>query len=295
MRLANLVHPELPDVGAVLFAHGHVTLPDLATAAGRAWPTTLDALLGAGALPELRAWLAEHPRLAAGLPTAAPDRRPGPPLRRPPKILGVGLNYAEHAGDLGEERPDEPATFMKPATTIIGPGDEVVLPPQSERTTGEAELGLVIGRHARHLDEDAALAAVAAVVPIIDMTAEDILQRNPRFLTRAKSFDTFLAFGPHLVTLDDVSPLDARGPLDALEVRTTLDGEVRRRNVVANMRFSPARLVAFFSQVMTLEPGDVIATGTPGAVVLSHGSTVGCVIPGVGEIACPVVDEKRLG
>jgi 2-keto-4-pentenoate hydratase/2-oxohepta-3-ene-1,7-dioic acid hydratase in catechol pathway len=175
---------------------------------------------------------------------------------------------------------------MKPATTIVGPGDPVILPLQSERTTGEAELGLVIGRRARDLDEDEAWAAVAGVTTIIDMTAEDILQRNPRFLTRAKSFDTFLALGPELVTLDEI------GDPAVLEVRTVLDGEVQRKNVVANMMFSPRQLVAFFSQVMTLEPGDVISTGTPGAVVLRHGATIGCAIPGVGEIACPVRDRK---
>ncbi|MDA0700133.1 MAG: fumarylacetoacetate hydrolase family protein, partial [bacterium] len=223
---------------------------------------------------------------------APPERRPGPLLRHPRKLLGVGLNYAEHAGDLGERRPDEPATFMKPATTIVGPGDVVVLPLQSERTTGEAELGLVIGRRCRDLDDDGAMDAVAGVTTLIDMTAEDILQRNPRFLTRAKSFDTFFAFGPELVTLDELGGPDA---LAGLEVRTLLDGAVARKNVVANMMFSPRQLVAFFSRVMTLEPGDVISTGTPGAVVLRHGATIGCEIPGVGGIACPVRDRKRVG
>jgi len=286
VRLANLVHPGLPDAAAVLAPHGHVLVAEVALAAGRDWPGRIDALLDAGAFDALREWADANPDALAALPAADADWCIGPPLRHPRKILGVGLNYAEHAGDLGERRPDEPATFMKPATTIVGPGDEVVLPPQSQRTTGEAELGLVIGRRCRDLGEDEALDAVAGVVPILDMTAEDILQRNPRFLTRAKSFDTFFAFGPHLVTLDEI------GEPAALEVRTTLDGVVQRRNTVAHMMFSPRALVAFFSQVMTLEPGDVISTGTPGAVVLRHGATVGCVIPGVGEIACPVRDRK---
>lgn len=289
MRIANLVHPDRPDAAALRTARGHVLVAEVARAAGADWPGRIDALLDAGAFDALRAWAGAHPDALAALPVADGDWRIGPPLCQPRKILGVGLNYAEHAGDLGERRPDEPATFMKPATTIVGPGDEVVLPPQSQRTTGEAELGLVIGRRCRDLGEDEALGAVAGVVPIIDMTAEDILQRNPRFLTRAKSFDTFFAFGPHLVTLDEV------GELAPLEVRTTLDGATQRRNTVANMMFSPRTLVAFFSQVMTLEPGDVISTGTPGAVVLRHGATIGCVIPGVGEIACPVRDRKVAG
>ncbi len=286
MRLANLVHPGRPDAAALRTAQGHAWVADAARAAGADWPGTIDALLDGGAFGALRDWADANPDAIAGLPVADAGWRIGPPLRHPRKILGVGLNYAEHAGDLGERRPDEPATFMKPATTIVGPGEEVVLPPQSLRTTGEAEFGLVIGRRCRDLAESEALDAVAAVVPIIDMTAEDILQRNPRFLTRAKSFDTFFAFGPHLVTLDEV------GELAALEVRTTLDGVAHRRNTVDAMMFSPPQLVAFFSQVMTLEPGDVISTGTPGAVVLRHGATIGCVIPGVGEIACPVRDRK---
>ena len=287
MRLVNLVHGDRPDAAAIVTPRGYLPLADLARAAGAPWPDRLDALLHAGALPALQAWVAANGPALAALPPAPADRRPGPLLRHPRKILGVGLNYAEHAGDLGERRPDEPATFMKPATTIVGPGDEVVLPLQSERTTGEAELGVVIGRRVRDLDEAEAWDAVAGVTTIIDMTAEDILQRNPRFLTRAKSFDTFLALGPELVTLDEI------GDPAALEVRTVLDGAVQRKNVVANMMFSPRRLVAFFSQVMTLEPGDVISTGTPGAVVLRHGATIGCEIPGVGEIANPVRDRKH--
>jgi len=292
VRLANLVRPGRPDAAAVATPRGYVAVADLACAAGAPWPDRLEALLDAGALPELQAWVAAHPERVAGLPVAPADRRPGPLLRHPRKLLGVGLNYAEHAGDLGERRPDEPATFMKPATTIVGPGDEVVLPLQSERTTGEAELGLVIGRRCRDLDDVDAMDAVAGVTTLIDMTAEDILQRNPRFLTRAKSFDTFFAFGPELVTLDELGGPDA---LAGLEVRTLLDGVVARKNVVANMMFSPRQLVVFFSRVMTLEPGDVISTGTPGAVVLRHGATIGCAIPGVGEIVCPVRDRKRVG
>lgn len=280
MRLVNL-----DPVAALVLPQGYVPLDALNAHAGSDWPITLPELLDGGRFGALHAWARREPDALKDAPAVA-GARPGPLLRHPRKILGVGLNYAEHAGDLGERRPDEPATFMKPATTIVGPGDEVVLPPQSQRTTGEAELGLVIGRRCRDLGEDEALGAVAGVVPIIDMTAEDILQRNPRFLTRAKSFDTFFAFGPHLVTLDEV------GELAPLEVRTTLDGVAERRNTVANMMFSPRTLVAFFSQVMTLEPGDVISTGTPGAVVLRHGATIGCSIPGVGEIACPVRDRR---
>jgi 2-keto-4-pentenoate hydratase/2-oxohepta-3-ene-1,7-dioic acid hydratase in catechol pathway len=284
VRLATLTHPTLPDSAAVRVGGGFVTLATLSAAVGRSWPSTLEGVLDGGHLPEIAAALTHEG--AQALPHAPAPWRPGPPLRHPRKLLGVGLNYAEHAGDLGEKRPDEPATFMKPATTIVGPGDTIVIPHQSQRTTGEGELGLVIGRRCRDLSVGEALSAVAGAVLVIDMTAEDILQRNPRFLTRAKSFDTFLALGPELVTLDELPPLDT------LEVQTLKGGVIGRRNGVTNMMFSPAALVAFFSGVMTLEPGDVISTGTPGALVLAHGDTVGCAIPGLGEIHCPVIDRK---
>lgn len=274
---------------AIASDRGPVALTEIARASGVTWPVTVEEIVKSGRVEELRTWIASSPDVLTDLPTLPGELRPGPLLRRPPKILGVGLNYAEHAGDLGETRPDEPATFMKPATTIIGAGETIPIPRQSQRTTGEAELGLVVGTPCKDVSEQDALSVLAGVTTIIDMTAEDILQRNPRFLTRAKSFDGFLVLGPDLVTMDEIEDIAA------LEVATLHEAQPVRRNVVANMLHSPQKLVAFFSAVMTLEPGDVISTGTPGAVVLGDGDTVGCAIPGVGEIACPVRDLKVSG
>jgi 2-keto-4-pentenoate hydratase/2-oxohepta-3-ene-1,7-dioic acid hydratase in catechol pathway len=207
-----------------------------------------------------------------------------PLYRRPRKIWGIGLNYVEHAGDLSETAPaDEPASFMRPDTTIIGPGDEVVLPAQSERVTAEAELAIVIGREAKDVPEEDAPPVVAGFTTVLDMTAEDILRRNPRYLTRSKSFDTFFSFGPELVTPDEIADVDA------LEVSTVLNGEVRRSNTVSNMIFSPWWLVSFHSRIMTLLPGDVISTGTPGAVVIREGDVVECRITGFEPLSNPVV------
>ncbi|HZY57340.1 MAG TPA: fumarylacetoacetate hydrolase family protein, partial [Rubrobacteraceae bacterium] len=209
--------------------------------------------------------------------------RYGPLYRRPRKIRGIGLNYVEHAGDLQETAPsEEPASFMRPDTTIIGPEEEIQLPNQSERVTGEAELGLVIGREARNISEEEAPSVVAGLTTILDMTAEDILRKNPRYLTRAKSFDTFFSFGPQLVTLDEV------GEMGDLTVATVLNGEVRRKNVVSNMTFSPAFLVSFHSKVMTLLPGDVISTGTPGAVEIQDSDVVSCHIDRFEPLSNPV-------
>lgn len=290
MRLTSILGPDGP-YAALVTDLGRVPLPAIARRTGTRWPRTVEALVRERRVDELQRWAAGASDLLAELAATPGGVAPAgaaaaPLLSRPPKILGVGLNYAEHAGDLGETRPDEPATFMKPATTIIAAGQTIQIPRQSQRTTGEAELGLIVGTPCKDVAEQDALSVLAGVTTIIDMTAEDILQRNPRFLTRAKSFDGFLVLGPDLVTMDEIEDLGA------LEVATLHDAQPVRRNVVANMLHSPRKLVAFFSAIMPLEPGDVISTGTPGAVVLSDGDTVGCAIPGVGEIACPVRDLK---
>jgi 2-keto-4-pentenoate hydratase/2-oxohepta-3-ene-1,7-dioic acid hydratase in catechol pathway len=149
--------------------------------------------------------------------------------------------------------------------------------------TAEAEIGLVIGRTCRNVSEADALDFVWGVTTILDQTAEDILRRNPRFLTRSKNFPTFFCFGPELVPLAEV--LDTFGTLAKVEVTTDLNGGAETRsNTVSNMTFSPAFLVSFHSQVMPLFPGDIISTGTPGAVVITDGDTVECRIPGIGTL-----------
>ena len=203
----------------------------------------------------------------------------------PGKQWGIGLNYADHAADLDEVRPEEPASFMKPATTLTAPGGPIRLPPidESERVTAEAELGVVIGRTCRDVEADAFDDVVAGFVPIIDMTAEDVLQRNPRFLTRAKSYDTFLVVGPWLSAPATVDRLDD------VTVRTVINDEVAAEKTLDRMLFSPPELVAFHSRVMTLEPGDTISTGTPGAGVIEDGDTVRAEVDGVGVLEADVV------
>jgi 2-keto-4-pentenoate hydratase/2-oxohepta-3-ene-1,7-dioic acid hydratase in catechol pathway len=210
-----------------------------------------------------------------------------PLYRLPRKIWGIGLNYRAHARDLSEKAPEtEPASFLKPDTTIIGAGETILIPRQSERTTAEAELGIVIGKKCKDVDRQDWLSVVAGFTTILDMTAEDILRRNPRYLTRAKGFDTFFSFGPVLVTPDEVPDV-----LD-LTVSTVLNGAVRASDRVANMTFPPDFLVSFHSAVMTLLPGDIISTGTPGAVVIQDGDRVECRIDGFEPLVNPVRDLK---
>jgi 2-keto-4-pentenoate hydratase/2-oxohepta-3-ene-1,7-dioic acid hydratase in catechol pathway len=207
----------------------------------------------------------------------------GAPYRHPRLIWGIGLNYVDHAADLSEQVPDEPASFVKGDHTVIGPGEPIPVPPQSSRTTAEGELGLVIGRYCRNVSEAEALDHVAGVVTLLDQTAEDILERNPRFLTRSKNFPGFFSFGPEIV------PLAELPDLAELEVSTVLNGQEHRTNTVARMRYSPAFLVSFHSAVMPLQPGDILATGTPGAAHIRPGDTAECRIPGVGVLTNPVV------
>jgi 2-keto-4-pentenoate hydratase/2-oxohepta-3-ene-1,7-dioic acid hydratase in catechol pathway len=213
-----------------------------------------------------------------------------PPYRRPHKIWGIGLNYADHAGDLHEETPSQPASFIKADHTIIGPGDEILLPRQSKRTTGEAEVGLVIGREASEVHPEEALEYVFGVCAVLDQTAEDILALNPRYLTRSKNFPTFFSFGPEVVTLDEFL---ASRALEDVEVGTYLDGAEVRRNVVGNMTHAPRDLVSFHSQMMPLFPGDIISTGTPGAGVLKAGVVAEARIDGLLPLTNPVRDGHR--
>ncbi|MFW5911748.1 MAG: fumarylacetoacetate hydrolase family protein [Halolamina sp.] len=262
-----------------------------------------DPLLGDddGFVP-LAAAAPEHASVRDSLPAAAAGTIPSPDdatadrvprenhsltgfLDEPGKLFGIGLNYVEHAGDLSENAPEEPASFFKPTTAATGPGGPIRLPAAeiTDRVTAEAELAVVIGRTCRNVDVADADDVIAGVAPVIDMTAEDVLQRNPRFLTRSKSFDTFLVLGPHLAV-----PKPGADFSDTT-VRTVVDGETVAENVVANMTFSPRELVAYHSDVMTLEPGDLISTGTPGAGVIQPGSNVRAEVEGVGSVEATVV------
>jgi 2-keto-4-pentenoate hydratase/2-oxohepta-3-ene-1,7-dioic acid hydratase in catechol pathway len=270
---AALVRPG----GAVLLSAVNETF-------GTSWAPTVQGLLERGQVEALRDWVGDTDagRLD-GLAIAQDDLVHAPLYRRPRKIWGIGLNYVEHAADLSETAPStEPASFLKPDTAIIGPGEAIRIPPQSQRTTAEGELGVIIGRECKDVSEADAPSVVVGFTTIVDMTAEDILEKNPRYLTRSKSFDTFFSFGPELVTVDEVDDVDA------LQVSTLHNGEVHRRNVVSNMTFRPWWLVSFHSKVMTLLPGDIISTGTPGAAHIRPGDTAGCHIDGFRDLSNPV-------
>jgi len=198
----------------------------------------------------------------------------------PSKIVCIGRNYAAHAAELGNEVPKEPMMFLKPPSSIIGPQEAIVLPKYSQRVEHEGELALVMGRRCSHLsDADDALSFVMGYTCLNDVTARDLQKSDVQF-TRAKGFDTFCAVGPHIETALDAS--------DVL-VETHVNGARRQSGTTSLMTYPPAFLVRWISRMMTLVPGDVIATGTPAGVgPLVAGDTVEVSVAGVGVLRNPV-------
>ncbi len=212
-----------------------------------------------------------------------------PPLR-PGKVIGIGLNYGDHAEETGLAVPDEPLLFAKLPTAITGPAGPVVLPAYSTMVDFEGELAVVIGRTARDVAVDRALEHVFGYAVMNDVSARDVQRSEPQWV-RAKGGDTFAPWGPWITTADEVpDPQDLR-------VRTWVSGELMQDGHTSDMEFPVAELIAFISGSFTLEPGDVIATGTPAGVGVARdprrflvaGDTVAIEIDGLGRIEHPVV------
>ncbi|KQX05782.1 MULTISPECIES: fumarylacetoacetate hydrolase family protein [unclassified Leifsonia] len=216
------------------------------------------AFLAADGIARLRAAVDELPELEASA-----DLRIGAPIARPGKIVCIGLNYRDHAEETGAALPAEPVIFMKDASTLVGPFDDVLIPRGSVKTDWEVELGVVIGSTARYLDSpDDALAHVAGYAVSHDVSEREFqLERGGQW-DKGKSCETFNPFGPELVPADQV------GDPQALGLRLSVNGTVRQDGTTANMLFSVAHVIWYVSQFMVLHPGDVINTGTPAGVAL---------------------------
>src|SRR4029077_6769950 len=198
----------------------------------------------------------------------------------PSKIVCVGRNYAAHAAEFGHEMPKEPMIFLKPPSSVIGPGESIVLPKYSQRVEHEAELGLVIGKTCSHLkDDEDPLCYLLGYTCVNDVTARDLQKSDVQF-TRAKGFDTFCPVGPHIET--DLNPSDVL-------VECRVNGAVRQSARTSLMIFSAAFVVRWISRMMTLEPGDLIATGTPAGVgPLVAGDKTEVAVEGIGVLSNPV-------
>lgn len=205
-----------------------------------------------------------------------------PPIR-PGKIVGVGRNYADHARELDNPVPAEPVLFLKSPSSVIGPNAPVLLPPESQRVEYEGEIALVLGRRICRAGDDEARAAILGVTAACDITARD-LQRVDATFARAKSFDTFCPIGPFI---------DVDFDLESLEVTTWVDDEERQRGHVRDMLFDPVALLVYISRMMTLEPGDVVLTGTPAGVgPLGAGQRLRVAVSGVGTLENPVENAR---
>jgi 2-keto-4-pentenoate hydratase/2-oxohepta-3-ene-1,7-dioic acid hydratase in catechol pathway len=197
----------------------------------------------------------------------------------PSKIIGIGRNYADHAAELGNEAPPAPLVFLKPSSAVIGPGDAIRLPADSQRVDYEGELAVVIGGMVRDLPREQSLAAVLGYTCANDVTARD-QQRSDGQWTRAKGHDSFCPLGPWIETVLDPSDL---------AIRTELDGEVRQQARTSLLMHDVPTLVSYVSHVMTLWPGDVILTGTPAGVgPMAAGQTVSVTVQGIGTLTNPV-------
>lgn len=279
MKLATIIHGGV-EQGCIAVPDGYVTLADLNSLTGTSWQTDVFRLITNDQLEDLTAWYNNGGRnKLAELPVIpSSEAIPAPLYRHPRKIWGIGMNYTADANELAILRKEEPVSFMKPDTSIIGDGEAIVLPAQSERVTAEAELAVIIGRTCKNITEEEALDAIAGIAAAIDTTAADIHARHMRYLTRAKSFDTFFTFGSELITMDEA------GDLSQLQVETWHNGEKAHASKLTHMIFPPAYLIAFHSQVMTLLPGDVILTGTPGSAVIRNSDVVECRVNGLSPL-----------
>jgi 2-keto-4-pentenoate hydratase/2-oxohepta-3-ene-1,7-dioic acid hydratase in catechol pathway len=205
-------------------------------------------------------------------------------MTRPGKIVCIGRNYVEHAKELGNDVPTEPLIFLKPPSSVIADGEYIERPPQSGQVEHEGEIGVLIGRRLHRVSEQDAVSGIAGIVAVNDVTARD-LQRKDSQWTRAKGFDTFCPIGNV-----HEGPVD----LDALEVVTTVNGVVRQRATSAEMVFKIPMLLSFISHIMTLEPGDLVATGTPAGISpIKAGDMVEVSITGLSRVSNPVRDVVR--
>jgi 2,4-didehydro-3-deoxy-L-rhamnonate hydrolase len=214
------------------------------------------------------------------------------PIKRPQKIICVGMNYRDHAAEAGNEVPDKPVLFAKWPNSLVGPGDPIVIPSWVEEVDYEAELGVVIGGRARGVSRDEALSIVAGYVCVNDVSSRKLQFEDGQW-SRAKSLDTFTPVGPRLAPADEIADPQQ------LRIRCVVNGKTLQDSSTSEMVFGVAELISFISAGITLEPGDLIATGTPAGVgftreppvFLRDGDEVTVEIEGVGALTNPVRDE----
>ena len=303
MRLAT-IKLNNKEVAGIVAGKGILPVAELNRQTGSSWKEDMMSLIQAQEIPEMTKWYNEGGKEEIEkLEGIVPKEEVvyAPLYRNPKRIFGIGLNYVDHAGDIGSAAPQGfPGSFFKMADTLIGPGDEIHLPTlkEAQKTTAEAELGVIMGKDCRDVSEENWLDAVVGYTTILDMTEESILKGNdyvkgnPRYLCIVKNFPTFFSFGPELVTPDEVPDVLK------LNVQSVHNGEVYAENVVSNMTHRPARLVSLHSSIQGWYAGDILSTGTPRAFHIQDGDIAECRIQGpdgfeMEPLKNPVVDLKK--
>ena len=270
MKLLRFLYHGQAHAGVVT-PNGIVPVTEINAKFGSKIPNDLLAIIESGDLTALR---------EAAQATALPPSEVTPllPYPVPPKIWCIGLNYKSHAEDIKAVQPEEPGSFMKPSSCLLEPGGNIILPPAhvSNDVDAEGELGVIIGKKCRFVPIEDVPSVIFGYTTTLDLTALDVLAKNPRYLTRAKSIDTFFSFGPVIVTADEISDVNN------LEVITEHNGAICSRDFVRNMRHLPYKLVSFHSDFFTWNPGDVLSTGCPKGARIKAGDKVRARIEGVG-------------
>ena len=303
MRLATIKYSG-KELAGIVVDKGILPIAALNTAKGTAWKEEMYALICAQQVPVLTQWYNQGGKEELeSIPGLVPADQViyAPLYRNPRRIFGIGLNYVEHAGDIGSAAPTGfPGSFFKMADTLIGPGESIKLPAlkEAQKTTAEAELGVIMGKDCRDVSEEDWESAIVGYTTVLDMTEESILKGNdyvsgnPRYLCIVKNFPTFFSFGPQLVTPDEVPDVLK------LEVQSVHNGEVYAKNTVDHMTHKPARLVSLHSQIQGWYAGDILSTGTPRAFHIQDGDVAECRIYGpngfeMAPLRNPVIDLKK--
>lgn len=303
MRLATIKYNG-KELAGIVTGKGILPIAALNAAKGTAWKEEIYELICAQQVPGLTQWYNQGGKEELEtIPGLVPTEQVvyAPLYRNPRRIFGIGLNYVEHAGDIGSAAPTGfPGSFFKMADTLIGPGDTIQLPAlkEAQKTTAEAELGVIMGRDCRDVSEEDWESAIVGYTTVLDMTEESILKGNdyvsgnPRYLCIVKNFPTFFSFGPQLVTPDEVPDVLK------LEVQSVHNGQVYAKNTVDHMTHKPARLVSLHSSIQGWYAGDILSTGTPRAFHIQDGDVAECRIVGpdgfsMEPLVNPVVDLKQ--
>ena len=302
MRLAT-IKLNGAEIAGIVTAEGILPIEALNAAKGTEWKTDMMSLIQSQQIPAMTEWYNNGGKEElASIEGLVPNAEVvyAPLYRNPKRIFGIGLNYVDHAGDIGSAAPTGfPGSFFKMADTLIGPGDEIKTPALKEalKTTAEAELGIILGKDCRDVAEEDWESVIAGYTTILDMTEESILKGNqyvngnPRYLCIVKNFPTFFSFGPQFVTPDEIPDVLK------IEVQSVLNGEIYAKNVVSNMTHVPSRLISLHSSIQGWYAGDILSTGTPRAFHIQDGDMAECRIYGpdgfeMAPLVNPVVDLK---